>query len=315
MDEVVRKVAALGLPGVILLIAMATTGFTGAAAITAALAMLGPFGMLGGIAFLGVVGIAADGLSKFGLEALLLGIYKERQQKGESKGSLCKEIERLMVSRDLKRKLKEEVNNGKSSVEDRRASKSSSFDNIGKNKYKSDKNNNKKGDFIKLYIGVLVKRVSTKTVLKFINEIENSLQVQIESIEDIDEQLDAIDKMTGREFEEFLAKLFKQLGYQVRITKASGDYGADLIITKWNIKTVVQAKRKQSSVGIDAVQQVAAAIPHYQAHRGIVITNSKFTQNAKNLAASNKIELWDRDNFQKVFKKVYKQKPSEDSSL
>ncbi|NEO66978.1 MAG: hypothetical protein F6J98_44155 [Moorea sp. SIO4G2] len=49
---------------------MATTGFTGAAAITAALAMLGPFGMIGGIAFLGVVGIAADGLSKFGLEAL-----------------------------------------------------------------------------------------------------------------------------------------------------------------------------------------------------------------------------------------------------
>ncbi len=314
MDEVVRKVAALGFPGVILLIAMATTGFTGAAAITTALAMLGPFGMIGGIAFLGVVGIAADGLSKFGLEALLVGIYKERQQKGESKASLCKEIERLMVSGDLKRKLKEEVNNGKSSVEDRRASKSSSFDKIGINKYKSDKIN-KKGDFFTLYLGVLVKRISTKTVLKFINEIENSLQVQIESIEDIDEQLDAIDKMTGREFEEFLAKLFKELGYQVRITKASGDYGADLIITKWNIKTVVQAKRKQSSVGIDAVQQVAAAIPHYQAHRGIVITNSKFTQNAKNLAASNKIELWDRDNFQKVFKKVYKQKPSEDSSL
>jgi hypothetical protein len=38
MDEAVRKIAALGLPGVIFLIAMATTGFTGAAAITAALA-------------------------------------------------------------------------------------------------------------------------------------------------------------------------------------------------------------------------------------------------------------------------------------
>ncbi|NEQ83641.1 MAG: hypothetical protein F6K26_26635 [Moorea sp. SIO2I5] len=109
MDEVVRKVAALGLPGVILLIAMATTGFTGAAAITAALAMLGPFGMLGGIGFLGVVGIAADALSKFGLEALLVGIYKQRQQEGESKRSLCKEIEGLIISADLKRKLKEEL--------------------------------------------------------------------------------------------------------------------------------------------------------------------------------------------------------------
>ncbi|NEO46497.1 MAG: hypothetical protein F6K55_21155, partial [Moorea sp. SIO4A3] len=84
MDEVVRKVAARGLPGVILLITMATTGLTGAAAITEALAMLSPFGMIGGIGFLGVVGIAADGLSKFGLEALLVGIYKQRQQEGES---------------------------------------------------------------------------------------------------------------------------------------------------------------------------------------------------------------------------------------
>ncbi len=77
MDEAVRKIAALGLPGVVLLIAMATTGFTGAAAITAALAMLGPGGMIGGILFLGVIGIATDALSKFGLEALLVGVYGE----------------------------------------------------------------------------------------------------------------------------------------------------------------------------------------------------------------------------------------------
>ncbi len=41
MDEVVKKIAALGLPGVILVTIMATTGLTGAAAITAALAFLG----------------------------------------------------------------------------------------------------------------------------------------------------------------------------------------------------------------------------------------------------------------------------------
>lgn len=55
MDEVVKKVAALGLPGVILVVTMAVTGLTGAAAITAALAALGgPFGMLGGITVLGM---------------------------------------------------------------------------------------------------------------------------------------------------------------------------------------------------------------------------------------------------------------------
>jgi len=294
MDEVVKKVAALGLPGVILLIAMATTGFTGAAAITAALAMLGPFGMLGGIAFLGVVGIAADGLSKFGLEALLLGIYKQRQQEGESKKSLCKEIEGLMVSRDFKRKLKAEVNNGKSSIKDRRASKSSSFYKIRKKNYK--------GDF-------------KRKLKEEVNNGKSSVEDSRASKQDIDEQLDAIDNMKGREFEEYLAKLFKQLGYQVSSTKASGDYGADMVIQKGEIKAVVQAKRKQSSVGIDSVQQVAEAIPHYQAHLGIIITNSKFTEPAKNLAASNKIGLVDRDNFKKVFKTVNNQKYSECSPL
>src|SRR5512141_2563374 len=103
MDEVVRKVAALGLPGVILLTTMAATGFTGAAAITAALAALGPAGMLGGIAFLGVVGIASEALTKYGLEALLKGIYCERKKHGESTNQLVCEIEQLWISDDLKR--------------------------------------------------------------------------------------------------------------------------------------------------------------------------------------------------------------------
>lgn len=107
MDEFARKFAALGLPGIILLITMATTGLTGAAAITAALAMLGPGGMIGGIAFLGVIGIATDVLSKYGLSAALKGVYLERKQKGEFYKDLCKEIDGLWISSDLKRELKE----------------------------------------------------------------------------------------------------------------------------------------------------------------------------------------------------------------
>ena len=78
MDEFARKAAGIGLPAVILLIVMATTGLTGAAAITAALAMLGPGGMIGGIIFLGIIGLAADMLSKFGLQELLKAIYVQR---------------------------------------------------------------------------------------------------------------------------------------------------------------------------------------------------------------------------------------------
>ncbi|MBD1877006.1 hypothetical protein H6F75_26325 [Nodosilinea sp. FACHB-131] len=107
MDEFVRKAAGLGFPMIILLITMATTGLTGAAAITASLALLGPGGMIGGIVFLGLIGLAADMLSKFGLEALLVAIYKERQKNGEPLERLLREIQGIPISGDLKRKLRE----------------------------------------------------------------------------------------------------------------------------------------------------------------------------------------------------------------
>nr|WP_290222760.1 hypothetical protein [Trichocoleus desertorum] len=112
MDDAFRKVAALGLPGVMLVIAMATTGFAGAAAITTALAVLGgPFGMLGGIGILGITALVADSLAKVGIEGFLRGIYCERR-KAESRERLVREIQGLPISDDLKRLLKDVVGSG-----------------------------------------------------------------------------------------------------------------------------------------------------------------------------------------------------------
>lgn len=102
MDEFVRKAAGIGLPAVILLITMATTGLAGAAAITAALAMLGPGGMIGGIILLGIVGLAADMLAKYGLQGLLIEIYRNRRLNGESLTNLRNEIKNLPISHELK---------------------------------------------------------------------------------------------------------------------------------------------------------------------------------------------------------------------
>ena len=110
MDEFVRKAAALGLPAIMLVIVMATTGLAGAAAITTALAALGgPLGMLGGIGLLGIIGLATETLSKYGLEAVLIEIYRQRLQNGNSKSSLCGEIRNLPISTELKRTLKENL--------------------------------------------------------------------------------------------------------------------------------------------------------------------------------------------------------------
>ena len=107
MDELIRKVAALGLPAVILAIVMASTGLAGAAAITSALAILGgSAGMFGGMVVLGTSGILADILAKFGIELALMRIYEIRSEK-ENVEKLCQEIDNLpYISNELKQKVK-----------------------------------------------------------------------------------------------------------------------------------------------------------------------------------------------------------------
>src|ERR1019366_3615951 len=48
--------------------------------------------------------------------------------------------------------------------------------------------------------------------------------------------------LRGIEFEEFLAEVFKELGFQVQTTKVTGDHGVDLIIFKHETKIAIQAK-------------------------------------------------------------------------
>lgn len=105
-----------------------------------------------------------------------------------------------------------------------------------------------------------------------------------------------IDRMSGGEFEVFLVSFFKKLDYQVkRVGSSKGDYGADLIISKNNLSIAVQAKRHNSSIGVDAVREVLGSLKIYNCSNGIVITNNYFTNQAKLLAKVNNIKLWDRN--------------------
>jgi len=108
------------------------------------------------------------------------------------------------------------------------------------------------------------------------------------------------DKMDGIEFEKFLGKLFKRMGYLITLTKASGDQGADLLLEKNGHKIVVQAKCYSDKVSNSAVQEAFAAKTYYNCHAAIVATNNYFTKSARNLAESNKVDLFDRDRLTKL---------------
>jgi restriction system protein len=103
---------------------------------------------------------------------------------------------------------------------------------------------------------------------------------------------DDLDNMSGIEFEDFLAELFRRKGFTVEKTAVSGDYGVDLILTNPanHVRIAVQAKRYSQNVGIEAVQQVFFGAAYYGCQRALVITNADYTPNARNGAA--KVGVW-----------------------
>lgn len=116
-----------------------------------------------------------------------------------------------------------------------------------------------------------------------------------------------IDNMDGKTFEKYLEVLFIKLGYKVERTRYIGDYGADLVVNKDGIKTVIQAKRYKNKVGIKAIQEAVAAKGHYTCDKAMVVTNSFYTNQAKELARSNRVDLWDRDDLVKALLLVKKE--------
>lgn len=110
-----------------------------------------------------------------------------------------------------------------------------------------------------------------------------------------------IDKMSGPDFEKLLKAHFEMQGYSARLTPVSNDYGADLVLIKDNLTTVVQAKRYKNKISNKAIQEIVGAKGYYNADKCMVISNSFYTANAIALAKANNVVLWNRndliDNF------------------
>ncbi|WP_410510079.1 restriction endonuclease [Methanosarcina hadiensis] len=114
-----------------------------------------------------------------------------------------------------------------------------------------------------------------------------------------------IDTMDGYKFEKCIKHVFESLGYSVHHTQLSDDQGADLILTSnEGVKTAVQVKRYSNKVSNGAVQEVVAAKGLYKCTQGMVVTNSYFTDSAKELARANSIELIDRKGLEKLLNKI-----------
>ena len=134
-------------------------------------------------------------------------------------------------------------------------------------------------------ISILVLAVVAAIVIAVIASNKNVRQVDMSEV----------DTMSGEAFERHVAALLQQNGFSnVQVTKASGDYGVDIIASKDGERYAIQCKRCAKNVGVKPIQEVYAGAPMYGATKCAVITNMYFSDNGRTLANKLGVQLWDR---------------------
>lgn len=109
--------------------------------------------------------------------------------------------------------------------------------------------------------------------------------------------------LNGHAFENYLEQLFEELGYSVRKTPGSGDFGADLLLAKAGTTAAVQAKQYSSEVGFDAVKEVHFARTYYNVDEAWVICTKGFTRQAREAARKAEVKLIGRDELELLMNK------------
>lgn len=128
------------------------------------------------------------------------------------------------------------------------------------------------------------------------NLVLTTNNLNIEPTKNVNEtSIENIDKMNGREFEEFITNLFIKRGYKTTLTQISGDYGIDVIVIDDFIRIGIQTKCYTQKVGNSAIQEAIAGLKHYNLDKAMVITNNFYTPAAIQLARENNVIIWDRN--------------------
>ncbi len=145
---------------------------------------------------------------------------------------------------------------------------------------------------ITILVGIVLylhKRASFRHIYKYLSTI---------SINDID-------GISGYEFEEIVAYLFSFFDFKTTLTNKTGDYGVDVFATYKKIRYCIQAKLYYNhNVGPSAVQQANTAKNYYSCDFAVVITNSKYTKQAIDMADKLKVILLDRQDLVNILDNI-----------
>lgn len=114
-----------------------------------------------------------------------------------------------------------------------------------------------------------------------------------------------LNSLSWQDFEKQMAEVFRERGYRVEEVGGGGaDGGVDLRLRREGETSIVQCKRwKTSKVGVKLVRELFGVMTAEKADRAIFITSGFYTEEARDFAESQPIELVDGTQLAKMMRR------------
>lgn len=109
--------------------------------------------------------------------------------------------------------------------------------------------------------------------------------------------------LSGHQFEDAVAAVFRNAGYSTQVSKQGGDGGVDIILTKDNKITAVQCKAHKAQIGPSVARDFYGTLIHNHYSQGILVSRSGFTSGVYEFVRGKPIELLNLENLLKVTNK------------
>lgn len=111
-------------------------------------------------------------------------------------------------------------------------------------------------------------------------------------------------RMSGRQFEESVAQLFRKHGYTARITNQGGDGGVDIWIERDGKKMIVQCKRYNKPIGPHVIRDLYGTMHQLKVDEACIASTGGFTKGVREFADGKNIELLDLNRIVELNKSI-----------
>ena len=113
-----------------------------------------------------------------------------------------------------------------------------------------------------------------------------------------------IDHLDGHEFENLIVELLEKMGFTIGERKLASDGGIDIIAENHQPMLegtyIIQCKRHSKKVGQPVIRDLYGVVHSRNANKGLLITNSTFTDEAKKFAEGKQLELVDGEKLRSL---------------